>query len=97
MPHAQNDDAPLFTWNTSRLAGQRAALASRGRRAKILQLLRDHGPQTLFELAQRMELHDHQISGRITDLKRDGLIEPTGERRTKPETGCQAEVYRLVN
>lgn len=42
-----------------------------------------------------MEVHDHQISGRITDMKRDGEIEPTGQRKRKPETGCEAEVYRL--
>ena len=34
--------------------------------------------------------------GRITDLRRDGLIEPTGERRKKPETGpCQKPVPLL--
>ena len=90
------EDAPLFAFSTSRLAGETAALASRGRRAKILELLRHHGPLALFELAALMQVHDHQISGRITDLKRDGEIEPTGERRKKPETGCEAEVYRLT-
>src|SRR3954470_16869403 len=95
MSQPPNDDAPLFAYTTSRLAGERAALASRGRRQKILQLLEQHGPLALFELAAMMEVHDHQISGRITDLKRDGLIEPTGQRRENPETRCQAEVYRL--
>src|SRR3954470_20282285 len=96
MSQPPNDDAPLFAYTTSRLAGERAALASRGRRARILELLQQHGPLALFELAAMMEVHDHQISGRITDLKSEGQIEPTGQRRTKPETGCHAEVYRCV-
>lgn len=102
MPHPPSppeDEAPLFSAlgrrTTSHLAGERAALSSRGRRAKIRQLLAHHGPLALFELAQLMEVHDHQISGRITDMKRDGEIEPTGHRKRKPETGCEAEVYKL--
>ena len=43
-----------------------------------------------------MEVHDHQVSGRITDLVREGLIERTGDRRQKPATECWAEVYRVV-
>lgn len=98
--HNPEDQFPLFApemihpKSTSRLAGEVAAVTSRGRKARILQLLQEHGPLALFELAAMMEVHDHQISGRITELLRDGLIEPTGQRRTKPETGCQAETYR---
>lgn len=92
------DDVPLFRTflnSTSRLAGEKAALRSNSRKARILQLLQERGPMTLFELAQALEVHPHQISGRITELKFDLKIEETGERRVNPETGCAAEVYCL--
>lgn len=93
------DDAPLFRTflnSTSRLAGEKAALRSNSRKARILQLLQERGPMTLFELASALEVHPHQISGRITELKFDLKIEETGERRKNPETGCAAEVYKLT-
>jgi hypothetical protein len=64
-----------------------------GRRAKIRQLLADHRPLAHFELAQMMEVHDHKISGRITDKGRRDRT--TGQRKRKRETGCEAETYRL--
>jgi predicted ArsR family transcriptional regulator len=91
-------DAPLFDgdWrSTSFRAGEVAARSSRRRRQQILSLLAVR-PMTLFELAEAIGVHAHQISGRITDLKRDLLITPTGDRRENPATGCKAEVYRLL-
>lgn len=84
--------------NTSNQALNRAAPQFGSRRARILQLLGVDvlGPSTIFEVAAAMELHDHQISGRFGELERDGLIAKTGTRRAKPETGCEAEVYRLA-
>jgi len=40
-------------------------------------------PQTSKELAQMMMKPLNAISGRISELKAMGLIEPTGERRRK--------------
>lgn len=81
--------------DTSAAAGAIAARCSGQRYARILQILADRGPLTLFELAAEMGVFDHQISGRITELKRDGWIEPTGETRIKPGTGASAQVLRL--
>jgi DNA-binding HxlR family transcriptional regulator len=81
---------------TSRLAGEAAAKSIGSRREKILRYLTDRGPATLFELAAHYGYYDHQISGRLTELARDGLIERSGERRTKPQTGCVADVWRLT-
>jgi hypothetical protein len=55
----------------------------------------------LFEVAQLLSnkdrvCHDHQISGRFTDLKNAHAIERTGQRRPKPATGFQAEEYRIT-
>jgi hypothetical protein len=71
-----------------------AGSVAKRRRAEILRLLQEHGPQTLFELARWLQVPDHAISGRITDLKRECLIEPTGERRPNPRSGVRCEVYR---
>jgi ribosomal protein S27AE len=83
----------LFT-STSRLAGEKAAKLIGSRRAKILQLLGQR-PMALFEVAETLGVFDHQISGRFTELAADGLIEHAGERRIKPGTDCQCEVWRL--
>ena len=81
--------------DTSTLAGERAALAVGSRRAAILKLIESQGPLAIFEIAERLGLFDHQISGRFGELERDGLLVKIGERRVKPGTQCQAEVYGL--
>lgn len=80
---------------TSRLAGEAAAASIGSRREKILRFIRERGPATLFEIAAYYGWYDHQISGRFTELARDAMIERTGERRQKPETGCVADVWRI--
>lgn len=90
------DDQPITLFDrTSRLAGDKAAVMSSARRAAICDLLRRFGPMAIFELAKKMGVHDHQISGRFGEMERDGLIKKTGERRIKPNTACQAEVYAV--
>jgi hypothetical protein len=90
----QPEQPPALLSSTSQIAGAAAARCAGGRRMQIIALLRER-PRALFELAEAMGVFDHQISGRITDLKRDGVIEATGERRAKPDTNCPADVYRL--
>jgi hypothetical protein len=82
------------TSTTSQIAGAAAALASGSRRERILRLLRQE-PRALFELARAMGVGDHQISGVLTALCKDGFIERTGQRRVKPETQCPADVWRI--
>lgn len=86
----------LFT-STSRQAGAVAARMVGSRRQRILQLIRDRGSVTIFEAAEAMDLGDNQISGRFSELERDGLIRKSGQRRLKPGTDCQAEVYILAD
>lgn len=80
---------------TSALAGQQAALKSGAWRERILKRLRETGGSTLFEVARHYGVPDHTISGRFTELFEDGLIERTGERRVKPASGCQCDVWRV--
>ena len=81
--------------STSRLALEKAGPIMGSRRAKILKLLADRGPSTIFEVADAIGVFDHQISGRFSELEAEGLIRRTGERRPKPETSCLAEVYAI--
>lgn len=91
----QGPAPPLFQpGSTSQKAGQQAAINSGQWRQRILHRL-ELRPSTLWEIADFFEVPDHTISGRFTELARDGYIERTGERRPKPETGCDADVWAL--
>jgi len=94
-PLSPSSAGPLF--GTRAQAAGIAARSSRARYAQIITLLQQHGELTLFELAARLGVLDHQISGRITELQREGTIERTGMTRTKPETGSACDVYRLAH
>lgn len=84
----------LFPTSTSHAAGQQAALGAGQWRERILRRLEEQ-PSALFEVAAHYGVPDHVISGRFTELSKDGHIERSGDRRTKPETGCQADVWRI--
>lgn len=85
-------DAPL---TTSDAAWKHAQPRVPGRRQLILELMRQRGTLTIWEAAAALGVHDHQISGRFSELEHKGLIEKAGERRLKPGTRCEAEAYRV--
>lgn len=58
--------------------------------ASILNWLRQVGPGTAKEYADYADRQLNTISGRFSELKRDGLILPTGEYR---DGAC---IYRLA-
>lgn len=96
---SEQNDQPLFRpqpaiGGTSAAAGEVAARSVGSWRQRILARL-EVCESTLFEVAAHYEVEEHRISGRFTGLVADGYIEPTGERRIKPATGCPAEVYRI--
>lgn len=93
MSHPQDWD--MF----AQAATSRIALASTprvARRTSILRILGSRGPLAIFEIAQAMGVHDHQIAGRFCEMENYGWIEKAGERRIKPATKCAAEVYRIT-
>jgi predicted ArsR family transcriptional regulator len=100
----QRNDEPPPLWklaphpekSTMTLAGETAAATTAKRYQQITDLLRARGPMTLFEICSQLGKQKNQLSGRMTELKRDRIIEPTGDRRHDPATGCSAEVYRLA-
>jgi hypothetical protein len=108
LQRGNDDDAPLFAkpqpsephslYDGTRPAGQHPGLESARNaqyfRDRILRRLRV-SDACLFEVAAGLGVPDHIISGRFTELSRDGLIERTGDTRRKPESGCACAVWRI--
>ena len=61
--------------------------------ARVFEIIKDAGDHgiTLDEVAERMDRTPNSISGRISQLKKDGKVAPNGERR-KTRTGSSAAV-----
>lgn len=92
-----DDIPPLYRTDTRLAAGFRAGFSVTSRRRKILEFLDGRGGHgaAIFEVADHLGVFDHQISGRFGELERDRWIEKTGQRKVKPATGCEAELYRI--
>jgi predicted ArsR family transcriptional regulator len=86
---------PPALLSTRQEAQAAAALRAKERYGQVLALLRDRGPLTCFEIAGALGCQLNAISGRLTELKDQGEIESTGERRKNPATGRSSEVLRL--
>lgn len=86
------DESPLF--GSSQRAGEIAARSIPRRYMRILDLLRE-SPSTLIELAEQMHVTPNQISGRLTELSRDGFIERNGQTKPNPATGAPCDVWML--
>jgi predicted ArsR family transcriptional regulator len=63
---------------------------------KVLSVIEQHGPLTLFEIGNILHVPDHTISGRITELRKANRLEKTELRRTNPMSGRGAIVWKLV-
>ena len=50
---------------------------------------------TLFDLADDLDLPAHSISGRLTELRKKGIIEDTGKRAVNQASNRKAVVWRL--
>lgn len=84
--------------NSTRTQGQIAADRTRNDRfAQILDLLRERGPLANWQIAEALQCQPHQTSGRLAELRDQGKIENTGERRKNPRTNVSGEVVRLVD
>ena len=66
-----------------------------GLRAKVLRSLREDGPGTPDEIAERFGLSILSVRPRFSELNRLGLIEQTNERGTN-NSGHRADVWRIA-
>lgn len=65
---------------TSRDAAKSMESAASTLAMVILATLKNHGPATQSEIAQRLALQAHQVNKRTADLKNAGLIQAAGTR-----------------
>lgn len=76
ITHTRTTDPP-----TSRLSARKAARGAAGHKAAILQGLSVQSePRNVHEIASGTGLTTYAVSKRLSDLHRDGRIEPVGER-----------------
>jgi len=66
------------------------------RRLFVLNTLREMGDATSDEIEAHLDWTHQSVSPRLTELKRDGLIEDTGKRRPT-RLGKTARVYTAVD
>lgn len=73
-----------------RIESSKAAL-----RWRIMSWFFEHGPATCEEASRGTRIQYQTMSARISELKRDGLLAPTGQRR-KTSGGSWAGVLKVV-
>ncbi len=81
--------------DTSREAAKKVAPAARTIRDRILKIMSAWpGPMTADEISQQTGIYFGSVRPRISELRRDGLIEDSGERRDG-EHGMKLIAWRL--
>ena len=80
---------------TSYLAARDMRLRAPVLRAMCLDALRQFGPMTADQVAEAIGKDRLAVRPRITELKRSGSIEKTGERRENV-SGKAADVWRVT-
>jgi len=89
--HARSDDP-----DTSKAAAARAAMRAGSIKAKIFDCLKENDPTPLsFEqIAKITGLREGQVWKRLSDLKNEGLIQPSGQTH-KNESGADSIRWTL--
>lgn len=87
--HARTDDI-----DTSHISAERAESMALRHKALIYAALKTGGPQTSDELARQVGLLPHQVIKRVSDLRNDGVVMDSGDRRPT-RTGRPAAVWAL--
>lgn len=81
--------------DTSRKAAESMAPTASLLREKCLAALRQHGPMTADEIAERVGITPFSCRPRCTELLALGHIADTGERR-RNDSGRSAKVWRAI-
>ncbi|TSE33482.1 helix-turn-helix domain-containing protein [Tepidimonas charontis] len=80
---------------TSHEAARRTAEFAGSQRARILAMLRFHGPLTPEQLGAELGVEPYAIRKRLPELQKAGLAMPTGE--VKPtRSGRHQRVWRAI-
>lgn len=87
-PGARNTD-------TSRAAAAAIGPVTAPLQQKVLDALEKHGPLATFEIAARTGISYRSIQPRTAELRRMGRIADSNSRKTDPETGRDAIVWRV--
>ena len=82
--------------DTSRAAAESVRHTTAEAYSGILAVLRRHHELTADEIAWEMDCDKHYIRSRCSELKGQGKIEATGERR-RNVSGKSADVLRIVS
>ncbi len=61
---------------------------------RVLNCIRNSDGLTCNEIAEKLGLTPNQVSGRCSELKRDGKIHEAGKRLTK--SGCTAAILKIT-
>jgi predicted ArsR family transcriptional regulator len=88
--HARGDDL-----DTSHDAAESAESISKRHKAIVYAALKMHGPLTSEEIAAKTRLEHAQTWRRVSDLRNDGEVIDSGERRPN-KSGRQAAVWKLA-
>jgi transposase len=72
----------------SRAANRRNMQDREQQRSQVLNLIIEHNGLSMKEVAQMMGVPFNTVSGRGTELKKFGLVEPTGEIRSGSAVLC---------
>jgi predicted transcriptional regulator len=86
---------PPFEPTTKQLPHVAAERVKHDRYHRILQCLADHGAMAIWQIAERLGVPEHKISGRFGEMEREQLIEKTGTQNIKPGGRVHCNIYRL--
>lgn len=89
--HARRSDP-----GTSHESAARLKEFANGHCATILSALREHGAQTIDEIAKRTNLTSVQVARRLPDLGKAGYAAPTGDTRMSA-SGRPERVWVAIN
>lgn len=65
-------------------------------RNSVLNAIREHGPLTVHECAERLGMAVWTVQPRFSELAKAGAIVDSGDRRANTATGRKAIVWRLA-
>jgi len=83
------------TDGTSQTAATFMAPRVSGMRRKVLEAYADAGEATVLEMVDRTGMERWSLQPRVSELRRMGLLESTGQRRANP-SGQGAAVQRIT-